>query len=63
MKNFLHTLAIVHITLIAAVAVIYAIGCFLTWQILPIEVNWFLVRFIEVIIIVFSFLTSLDKDL
>tara|TARA_R110000868_G_scaffold11323_3_gene55383 strand:- start:2194 stop:2397 length:204 start_codon:yes stop_codon:yes gene_type:complete len=63
MKKFIQILAVMHGIAIVGAAFLYVTGCFVTWQIVPIEPNWVIIRIIELLIIGWTFLMSLNKDL
>ena len=64
MKKFLTLFLGFFIALpLAFCIVIYLLGCFISWSILPVHVEWAVIRVYVVIAFVLSFFISLDKDL
>ena len=64
MKKFLTLFLGFSIALpLAFCIVIYLMGCFLSCDILPVHVEWGIIRVYVVIAFVLSFFISLDKDL
>ena len=47
----------------ASCMVIYSIGCFITWEILPVNIEWGIVRGYMLLSIIFAFFLSIDKDI
>jgi len=43
--------------------VIYSIACFISWNILPVHVEWVFVRFYILGVTIISIVITLDKDL
>jgi len=63
MKKFLALLAFFIGIPLALCIVVYAIGCFMTWSILKVDIVWPIVRLYVVVACILSFFMTLDKDL
>jgi len=62
MKDFLQIYLAFFIALpLALVAVVYLLGCFVSWSILEVNIQWGVVRAYMIISAVFAFLLSIDK--
>ena len=62
MKKFLEIYLGLFIALpLAFCIVVYAIGCFMTWSILEVNIEWPIVRLYMVMTLIVSFFMSLDQ--
>ena len=64
MKKFLQIYGGIFLALpIAFCVVLYSIGCFVTWSIPPVNIEWGVVRVYMLVSAFVSVFLSLDKDL
>lgn len=63
MKKFASILGFFIVVPIVVIMVIYSIACWIAWGILPVHVEWVVIRVYVVIAFIISFFMSLDKHL
>jgi hypothetical protein len=64
MKKFLQIYGGIFLALpIAFCVVLYSIGCFVTWSIPPVNIEWGIVRVYMIFSLIFALFLTLDKDL
>jgi hypothetical protein len=63
MKKFASILGFFILVPIVVIILIYSIACCITWCIIPVHVEWGVIRVYVLIACVLSFFMSLDKDL
>jgi hypothetical protein len=63
MKKFLQIYGGIFLALpIAFCVVMYLMGCFITWSIPPVNIEWSIVRVYMIFSALFALFISLDKD-
>ena len=61
MKDFLQIyLGFFVILPVAFCLLVYSLGCFLSWSILVVDIQWWVVRIYLVLAIIFAFFLSID---
>jgi hypothetical protein len=64
MKKFLQIYGISFLALpIIFCMIIYLLGCFITWSIPPVNIEWGIVRVYMIFSLIFALFLTLDKDL
>jgi hypothetical protein len=64
MKKFLTIFLGAFIILpIAFCVVVYSLGCFVTWSILEVDIEWGFLRVYMIFSLIFALFLTLDKDL
>ena len=65
MRKFLKVFLILNCLTAALLTIVYAVGCWITWSILPLPIDnvSLITRVIEIGLVAISFFISLDPDL